>query len=301
MVSLLDMFGARKHGFTTDVVQSVFLPSGDVQLPLSVGYVGSVVDNWDSHGRSITAVGNAVHAQALRERVTVESGGGFGWGLQIYCGCKLLVATGGGFGFGMVMGNESSSLSGGGGGGGGTQIFQDGLEDAGKDDHPVLNIGGGGGGTLTDCAGATDFGQLTPSQSMARARIEIVQPQIEACPAEKLSVVGGGGGGMGFTVGTEKNDVVAYGGGLDLRFSSMFAAANDRLCDGALLSGHNQSDPESQAYDQINNATGECRNACLANKSVQENPAGFWACNCPCQQKAFKDLKLPFADYMRCG
>jgi len=301
MVSLFDTFAARKHNFTTDLLQSVFQPSPNHRVPLPVGYVTAAVENWADHGRAITSVGEAVHAQALSEKVVVESGGGFGWGLQIYCGCKLIMATGGGFGFGMVMGNETSmELSGGGGGGGGAQIFVGGKEDAGKDDVPVLNIGGGGGGTLTQCAGSTDFGQLTPVSSMELARQNIVAPQIEACPPRKLSVVGGGGGGMGFTVSSTRGGSVAYGGGLDLRFSSSFAAENDELCDGALLSGRNKSDPDSQAYDQINNATGECRKQCLATASVQQNPASFWKCNCPCQQSAFKALKLPFADYLRC-
>ena len=154
----------------------------------------------------------------------MEAGSGFGFGFQVYCGCKLLYTTGGGFGSGMTVSGKAgvAPVMGGLGGGGGVQMFKDGAEDAGKEDKPVLNVGGGGGGDLDGCGGSTDFGQLFPHSSMEEAKDVLIAPQVQACPPEKLSMVGGGGGGMGFTVTgkdeAQKEWVAAYGGGLNLKF-----------------------------------------------------------------------------------
>ena len=79
--------------------------------------------------------------------------------------------------------------------------------------------------------------------------------------------------GMGFTVSSAGGNVTRYGGGLDLRFASADAAANDKRCNGSLLGGGTQQ----AKYAQIGNVTATCRRQCNASKTgylVYERPAG---------------------------
>ena len=135
---------------------------------------------------------------------------------------------------------------------------------------------------------------------MDEAKKSFVAPQVRNCPAGKLSVVGGGGGGIGFTVtaaatATTKESIAAYGGGLDLKFMSAHAMANDRKCGGKLLHG-SAAKQDAGNYTAIANATGHCRAKCGSNKDL----ASLWKCTCPCTQAAFQALNLTFAAKMVC-
>ena len=310
---LFPFFAGRKRSFADRLVSTVFgaapsaAPSPPVTPPppLSVAYADSLVEGCGDHIHNVTEMGERIHEQALSEGVVAESGGGFGWGLQVYCGCTLIMTTGGGFGLGATMGNASSkTLSGGLGGGGGTQLFVDGKPDAGAADEPSLNVGGGGGGNLTGCAGSTDFGQRVPLSTMAAARAALVAPQVARCPAGLLSIVGGGGGGMGFTVtrsAAAGGNITAYGGGLDLRFANEDAAANNKICNGTLFDDGGGGDGGGRGnYGKIGKATAKCRKECKAARTKSGDLAPFWACTCPCTQRAFQALNLSFASNMKC-
>ena len=128
-----------------------------------------------------------------------------------------------------------------------------------------------------------------------------MSPQVKSCPPGKLSVVGGGGGGMGFTVTTKsspdaKETVAAYGGGLDLKFMSANAAVNDKTCGGKLLHG-SAAKQDAGNYTAISNATAHCRAECTRKN---QDLASLWRCTCPCTQGAFRALNLTFATKMVC-
>lgn len=300
LAGLFDAFAQKQADFTDHIVSHGILG----ESPLDVGYARSMVHN-HAHYASILKAAGAAASSSLPGQAFLESGSGFGFGVQVYCGCKLLVSTGSGMGGGFTQLSAKLGLGLGGqvegglGGGGGLQIFGNQNQDL----NPSLKIGGGGGGDLTGCAGSTDFGQKTPVDSIEKAHQELLKSQIQECPAGSLSVVGGGGGGMGFVVsGLQTNQdpaknntgIAAYGGGLNLKFVSAHAHANDAKCNGALLNG----DASSDSHKQIHEKTSGCRAKCKG--SSKQGLAAFWKCTCPCTQEAFKGLNLTFAGKMTC-
>ena len=100
---------------------------------------------------------------------------------------------------------------------------------------------------------------------------------------------------MSAATATTKESVAAYGGGLDLKFMSAHAMANDRKCGGKLLHG-SAAKQDAGNYTAIANATGHCRAKCSSNKDL----ASLWKCTCPCTQAAFQALNLTFAAKMVC-
>ena len=295
--SLFNDIAGQESSYLTHLHHHVFGSAS----PLEVSHAHSVVHNCGKYASVLKESGSRLLKEADPSHL-VEAGSGFGFGFQVYCGCKLLYTTGGGFGSGMTVSGKAgvAPVMGGLGGGGGVQMFKDGAEDAGKEDKPVLNVGGGGGGDLDGCGGSTDFGQLFPHSSMEEAKDVLIAPQVQACPPEKLSMVGGGGGGMGFTVTgkdeAQKEWVAAYGGGLNLKFMSANALANDAKCGGKLLHG-SAAKQDSGNYTAISNATSHCRAEC---KSKSDDLASLWKCTCPCTQNAFQALNLTFATKMVC-
>jgi hypothetical protein len=151
-------------------------------------------------------VGAVVHGAAARTNqqwTSVDGGGGFGFGFEILCGCEAIMATGMGFGHGFTAAPLDTTAAGGFGGGGGLQLFS-----RSPTGEPMLiAIGGGGGGSFggsgvgSDCGSSSDGEQLLPAgvvrihDVLGRAK-ELVM----GCPAGQLAVIGGGGGGSGFSV-----------------------------------------------------------------------------------------------------
>jgi len=292
---LFSAIAGQESSFLSDLHRHVFA-SGS---PLEIAYPHTMVKNCPKYSSVLKGAGAKLYANAAGH--FVEAGSGFGFGFQVYCGCRLLLTTGGGFGSGMTVSQTIgvAPVMGGLGGGGGVQMFKDGAQDAGAKDLPTLNAGGGGGGSLLGCAGSTDFGQLYPVSGMSEAAEMLMAPQVQSCAKEDLSIVGGGGGGMGFTVtGKEsaKEWVAAYGGGLNLKFMSANAEANDAKCGGKLLHG-SAANQNSGNYTQISNATAGCRAHC---KSKSAGLAELWKCTCPCTRAAFQALNLTFASKMIC-
>lgn len=286
LAQLIPAKAQQKAAFLSHVLGVVFRSN----VPLDVAYAhvmngnhAEYTDVFKNHGDQLKGFGKFV-----------ESGHGFGFGFQLFCGCKLIFTTGGGFGGGFTA-DAFVGTQGGLGGGGGSQAFVGGLEDEGKDDTPALNIGGGGGGSLTGSGASTDFGQLIPVASMQDAHSRLIGPQLKKCPSGMLSVVGGGGAGMGVTV-SEGDTVTAYGGGLHLTFTSSEAAANDMKCGGKLL--HDSSNNQGGSYSAISNATSACRSQCVSAKT--KGLSEFWKCTCPCTKNAFQAMNLTFASKMLC-
>lgn len=138
---------------------------------------------------------------------------------------------------------------------------------------------------------------------MKEIQRKMMKPLVAACPDGALSVVGGGGGGMGFVVSGLKmksngSSIAAYGGGVDLKFMSSNALENDKKCGGLLLESDTSNNSNASSYQAVSQATSRCRDQCKA--VAAKGLDAFWKCTCPCTQKAFVAQNLTFASKMTC-
>jgi len=282
-------------------MSSVYL--GALTGPLRQGFANAMNMSMPSLTRPLEAwfTDQSTHHQYFSNgnagqepRVTVQGGGGFGFGFQLYCGCQLILSTGTGHGGGFVM--SSSNFFGDHGGGGGIQVFKSSFNGSNAS-ALLVDVGGGGGGTLGPDGTshvATQPNETCPYRTFREVVQSVVRPQIEMCPADLLSLVGGGGSGFGFEVWRNATSapfaakpVTMYGGGLDLQLSTSNAEDQNKVCNGTLLNG-----TAALQWKDIEAAIDKCRNRCQGYQYTE--------CQCPCMRLVFQARNQSFASTMTC-
>eukprot|EP01031_Cornospumella_fuschlensis_P026405 gene26405-31906_t len=134
--------------------------------------------------------------------LSIQSGGGSGWGFQMFCDGLLVMSTGAGGGGGFTLYAPNRTLCLGGGGGGGLQLFS-----TSHNATSLLWSGGGGGGCgMSDgrniqCGFTTDTsnpGTNASSTADLDDALNVLSPNsLQQCKDITISGGGGGGGGTG--------------------------------------------------------------------------------------------------------
>lgn len=220
-------------------------------------------------------------------------------GLQVYCGCDLVLSTGFGGGGGFLY-ESTASYDGGFGTGGGLQSFALGsCSPSNSSCSPLAAAGGGGGGRYTSSTGnaSADVYRPPPVDEDINTIKQLIDKGILTAgicgnSLDSLLVLGGGGGGTGFTVESSTQSLNVFGGSVGVSFSAGMP--------GVLKSFQHKcgAGKDSPALDYKGLASGmdACRKTCL-----RGSLARFWECNCPCQNSVFASHGMTFAQNITCS
>jgi len=283
--AMVDTFPVSEKAFTSSIVDGVFVNGrskslknifADTVKSNSPSFHDPMIDWQRDHGSKQFA------------GMTVQTGGGFGFGFQIFCGCQLVLSSGMGWGGGFQ--SAGHQIQGGQGGGGGIQLWNISSDNITK---MRASLGGGGGGALENPYGS----QEDPDQFVDAAFVRMddlfsaFSVQIKKCPFGELSISAGGGGGYGFsanfTDGSSPN--ITYGGGHGFGAHSINFGRISKSCNGTM-----DDRSANKEYEEINEQIPKCKNKC-----TKSGPAAQ-QCNCACVRDVYLLHNETWANHICC-